>query len=152
MINYIIFTKSSGEINNSVTAVADSIDLAYIQLMHPDFDPVLQDFMETTDQVSTISEYVVSGVITARPLFSTVATLNKLVITADNTDSATLGPGLPNPTTVLGLQIPDGGEYTPAITTITDGSLVIKSAVVGQIAFNLRAFPYQDQLYIVEAI
>jgi len=152
MINYIIFTKSSGEINNSVTAATDSIDLTYIQLMHPDFDPVLQDFMETVDQVNPISEYVVSGAITTRPLFSAVATLNKSVITADGTDSATLGSGLPNPTTVVGLQIPDGGEYTPAITTITDGSLIIKSAVVGQIAFNLRAFPYQNQLFTVEAI
>jgi len=150
MINYILYTTATGEIFNSVTAEADSIDLTYIMTMHPDFDSDTQSYMSTVDRVEPFSNYVLSGTVTPRPLLSSAATFNKTTITADGSDSAVLGPNLPNPTTVQAVGLPAGGE-SAALTTITDGSLTIKSTVPGLIQFKLRAFPYQDELFLVVA-
>lgn len=150
MINYILYTTASGEIFNSVTAVADSIDLPYIMTMHPDFDSDTQSYMTVEEFTDFKTNYVLSGVITSRPLFSSVAMFNKTTITADGSDSAVLGPNLPNPTTVQAIGLPAGGEST-SLTTITDGSLTVKSSVPGFIQFKLRAFPYQDEIFLVIA-
>lgn len=150
MINYILFTTATGEIFNSVMAAADSIDLTYIMTMHPDFDDDTQSYLTVPEFVDPKTNYVLSGVVTPRPLFSSVATFNKTTITADGTDSAVLGPSLPNPTTVQAISSPSGGEST-SLTTITDGSLTIKSSIQGFIRISLKAFPYQDELFLVIA-
>lgn len=152
MINYILYTTATGEITSTVTAVVESenLDLTYIMTMHPDFDSDIQSFMETDERVDPSTAYVLSNNISPRPLFSTVATFDKTTIDADGTDSATLGPSLPNPTQISCLQVPVGGG-TVELTEITDGKIVIKSSLPGLIYFNLQAFPYQQQLFTVIA-
>jgi hypothetical protein len=108
------------------------------------------------DAVSNPIDYYVAGipgapVLTERPLLTTVATWNKTTITANGTDSATLGAGLPNPTTVIiNIVTAEGAEPVDNFT-VTDGSLVFKSNIIGEYSILAQTISYKDYLVTITA-
>ena len=93
-------------------------------------------------------KYITGGVITTRPALTGVATWDTLAIDADGVDAATLGSGLPNPTAVY--VVPRTAEAIEHSATVTDGSLVFKTTVVGTFEITAVAFPYKN--YTVEVV
>lgn len=98
--------------------------------------------------------YVLSGVITARPALSTVATVtNAGGWAANGSDVYSYGTGLPNPTTVsIKANGASGYNFTniPPFT-VADGVLNLTTTMPGDYVITLTAFPYQDQTLSVTA-
>jgi hypothetical protein len=96
-------------------------------------------------------QYVSADVVITRPLLTTVATWNKTVFSANGTDQATLGSGLPNPTTIS--ITPPAGKGIPAIADqiVTAGSFAFTTTVMGDYIVIAKAFPYQDYTVTIKA-
>lgn len=85
----------------------------------------------------------VDVVLATKPLLTTVATWDDTSILSNNLEEATLGPALPNPTTIYMQIIEAEGAGIIESFEVTDGSLVIKSSVVGTYAFKAVAAGYK---------
>ena len=82
-----------------------------------------------------------AGVITVRPLLTTVATWNKTTITADGSDAASIST-LPNPSTIK-ISTPIGIDPIEDIIE-TDGEFSMTTNVVGNYEITVVSYPYQD--------
>lgn len=91
---------------------------------------------------SDLTWYYPSGVKTARPLFSTVASWNKTTIDGDGVDAATFGSSLPNPTSASYRKGTTGPWSTE--TSVTSGTYSFTATESGTYYIRLSAFPYQD--------
>lgn len=123
---------------NAYGSVPDSTHYAVIP-----YDPTTQTL--TTDTIdSDLNWYYLSGVLTARPLLSTVATWSTLAITANGSSTATLGSGLPNPTTITIIVPGSTGIAQVAPQTITSGSFSLTTTQPGTYVVETSCFPYVD--------
>lgn len=95
------------------------------------------------------TQYVDDGVISSRPEIT--ATWNKIEITADGSDIATLGASLPNSTIVL-VSVPDGA-ITPDAEIVTTGTFQFATPIAGTYTVAVTPpFPYQPHTQIITAI
>lgn len=97
------------------------------------------------------TQYVSAGVITSRPLLTTVATWDVTTIVANGTAKATLGATLPNPTKVSITPPPNSGIASIADQTIIDGAFTLATTVAGAYTVTATAFPYQDYTVTINA-
>lgn len=145
-ILYNIVKDSTGEIVSQIGADLD-LDSTAVTANTPAGHTAYEGLMTDT----TYEWYYVGATKTARPLFSSVATWNTTTITANGTSTATLGPGLPNPTGVV-IDIPrSSGLDIPAPQTVTSGSFSLTTTVPGVYRVQVKAFPYQGTVYEVTA-
>jgi hypothetical protein len=93
----------------------------------------------------------VDAVLVARPLITTVATWDVTTIDADGVDAATLGATLPNPTSISILIITARGAEQIVPFDVTDGSLVLKSLIIGMYSVTARAAGYKDYTVSITA-
>ena len=93
----------------------------------------------------------VDAVLVARPLITTVATWDVTTIDADGVDAATLGAGLPNPTSISILIITAQGAEQIVPFDVTDGSFVLKSLIAGTYSVTARAAGYKDYTVSITA-
>ena len=93
----------------------------------------------------------VDAVLVARPLVTTVATWDVTTIDADGTDAATLGAGLPDPTSISIVIITAQGAEQIVPFDVTDGSLVLKSLIIGMYSVTARAAGYKDYTVSITA-
>lgn len=103
------------------------------------------------DTASDLTDYYPSGVKTTRPLITSVATWDTTSITANGTAKATLGAGLPNPTTVRVIPPAGMGFAAVAAQTVTDGTFRLSTTVTGAYVVRVEAFPYQDYEVTINA-
>ncbi len=108
------------------------------------------DFSETSINMSMDGSKFLGGtvagvdeVIVAKPLITAVATWNVTTIDADGVDAATLGAGLPNPTTITVEALTGEDAEDVADFDVADGVLVLKSLVVGTFSISAKASGYQ---------
>lgn len=133
-----IMLQIGADLDNDPNAVTDNT-------------PVGMSAYQGEDTDTDAEWYYVSGVKTARPLFSSVATWNKTTIDADGVDTATLS-GLPNPTNMV-VQVPMGkGLDLPGPFTETSGSFSLTTTVAGTYLVLVEAFPYQTAAFQIEAV
>jgi hypothetical protein len=93
----------------------------------------------------------VDAVLTEKPLLTTVATWDKTTIDADGVDAATLGAGLPDPTSISIVIITAQGAEQIVPFDVTDGSLVLKSLIIGMYSVTARAAGYKDYTVSITA-
>lgn len=141
-ISYTVYDNTSGQIQYFGT-VPDSTHYALI--------PVTVYQTLTTDSIDSDAHwYYVSGVLTARPLLTSVASWSTTSITANGVSSAVFGSGIPNPTTVSIIQ--QGNKaVTPVSGTITSGTLTITANYPGTYLVTMNVFPYQDYSQVITA-
>ena len=89
--------------------------------------------------------------LSTKPLITTVATWDVTTIDADGVDAATLGAGLPNPTSISILIITARGAEQIAPFDVTDGSFVLKSLIAGTYSVTARAAGYKDYTVSITA-
>lgn len=148
MKNFIIYTISTGRIDRAVAADIEILDQTFIELIYPEFDPILQDFLETDDLCSPLSWYFDGVEPIERPVFSDTWNFNKSSILPDGIDSATIGPGLPNPTKCY-IATPEDVEHIEPFDLV-DGQLSFTAPSVGTYIITLSAFPYVDEQFTIE--
>ena len=94
----------------------------------------------------------VDEVFAEKPLLTTVATWDKTTLDADGVDAATLGTGLPNPTSIyISITTAEGAELITPFDATT-GSLVIKSNVVGVYQVTAMAEGYKPYVTAITAV
>ena len=93
----------------------------------------------------------VDVVFTAKGDLTNVATWNKQTITADGSDAATLGAGLPNPTQIIIAVVSAKGAEAVAPFNVTDGSLVFKSLIEGEYLVTAIGPGYQPYAVTITA-
>lgn len=137
---FIIYTTSTGEIRNYIEQ--DDISDAPT-------GPAGTSTMEVTVGLAASLYYVPSGVLTARPYLSSVATWDSTTLTANGVDTVTLGSGLPATTTYTITPLSDNG--VDVVTgSVTDGSLTITTDAVGPFKVELDGiFPYLTDVEVI---
>lgn len=141
-ISYTVFTNSTGKID-SYGVVPDAAHYALI--------PFVSGQTVTTDSIDTDANwYYLGGVLTPRPLLTTLATWSTLAITANGISSAVLGSGLPNPTPVS-IQLLNKSGVMPVTGSVTTGSLTITANYPGSYQVTTNIFPYKDYQVIIVA-
>jgi len=150
MIYYAIYTVATGEIQKVISLSEDDTTDTVANNVSVGEDFITADAEPLRDEV-----YVVSGVLTARPALSAIATWNKTSITANGVDSATLGSGLLNPTTIKVHPDVDamknGGDG--ALVVVTDGSITFATEAAGKYDFEVvNPFPYLPTTYTITAV
>lgn len=133
MKNYVVYITATGEILR--TGVCQDADVAL---------QAATGQTSVEDTANQATEYYPSGVKTARPLLTTVATWSALTLVANGTATVTLGSTLPNPTKITVTPPPNLGIAAIPEQTVTDGSFVLSTTVAGAYTVTARAFPYQD--------
>lgn len=88
--------------------------------------------------------YMSVGEPVAKPLITTVATWSTLAITANGVSAATLGAGLPNPSTVVIRPPADLGIANIANQIVTDGTFNLTTTVPGDYTVKVSATHYLD--------
>lgn len=91
----------------------------------------------------------VDVVLTEKILITAVATWDKMIITSDGTDAATLGAGLPNPTTVSTWILSANGAESVSDFDVTDASLIFKSLIAGQYLVSTKASGYKTYAQMI---
>lgn len=76
------------------------------------------------------TQYISGGAVTVRPDITFVASWNKTTVSANGVDTATFGPGLPNPTSVS-VQVPNGAT-TPTDEIVTGGTFSFATPIAGE--------------------
>jgi len=148
-VNYAVYITSTGEVLQN-----GSCDDTMVALQAQSAGETAIDTGEIV--VDSKTQYYVAGVLTPRPLLTSVATWDVTSIVADGVSTATLGPGLPNPSTVIMEgSIPDiinkdstyrfttSSGIVPAIDEVTDGSYTITTTTTGLFTIIVESFPYQ---------
>lgn len=74
------------------------------------------------------TEYISGGIVASRPAIT--ATWDKTAVTANGSDTATLGATLPNPTVVI-VSVPDG-VISPEPEEVTTGSFTFATPISGE--------------------
>lgn len=98
---------------------------------------------DATEYINTTNQSVI-----ARP--SLTATWNKTTITANGTDTATLGSSLPNPTIVT-VDVPTGAVL-PDPEEVTAGSFSLATTISGDYTVRIYPpFPYMSITQVITA-
>lgn len=98
--------------------------------------------------ISPASEYAPGGVKTARPEFSPALAIDKLSITADAVDGATV-TNIPAGTTAKVFK--DGDSVPRAAILVNDGTLLLQADSAGSYQIVFSKFPTQDTTFTVVA-
>lgn len=98
--------------------------------------------------ISPASEYAPGGVKTARPVFAPALAIDKVTITANAIDGATI-TNIPAGTTVKVFK--DGDSVPRAAVLVNDGSLLLQADSAGSYQIVLSKFPTQDATFTVTA-
>jgi hypothetical protein len=111
-------------------------------------------YIEITDLVQT-DDYKISWngtdfEMVERDELSTVATWSATTIDADGVDSAVLGSGLPNPTTVS-LTYQAYEALAPVSGDVTTGTLTITADLAGEYEVSINVFPYKPYSQTITA-
>ena len=154
LTNFAVYITATGQVNRIGSCDSTAVS-AQAQTGETAVDT-------TTIVVDPATQYYLSGVLTARPLMTSVATWDVTSITANGTSTATLGFGLPNPTTVNVtasvnlLSFSQVYRLPPTVTTVltstdtvTTGSFLLKTEMVGEYEVTAIAFPYQSNTVII---
>lgn len=114
--------------------------------MEPDLQlQVLGDYenesvIELRQPISDATHWIDGGAVAERPRMA--ISLNKSTMQADGEDELVM-TGLPTPCTVL----------VQGMTLIVeDGSLEYSTTEAGEFIVEVRAFPYQDENFVIEAL
>ena len=132
MTIYAIYYTANGEINQIYQGDDPSA------FVGPDEDTIIVD-----DSVSDTTSYVLGGVITPRPLLTSINSWDTTSFTADGVTTITFGSSLPVGTAYT-IKSPLGVASDSG--TITDGSLSISTVVPGEYLLTLEIFPYQPYI------
>jgi len=98
--------------------------------------------------ISPASEYAPGGVKTARPVFAPALAINKLSITADAVDGATI-TNIPAGTVAKIYK--DGDALPRAAIVVNDGSLLLQADSAGSYQLVFSNFPRQETTFTVQA-
>lgn len=141
MKNYTIYVIATGQVVQSGTCADDA--LASFPLAAG--QAILEDAELDGDQM------IVAGAPAARPLLTSVATWDTLAIAANGIAKATLGAGLPNPSSILVAPPARLGIATPPEQVVTDGTFTFATTVPGAYVVTVSAFPYLDYEVTINA-
>lgn len=139
-MNFVVYNTSTGAIQRSGMCPASEVGLQAAS-----GESVLEG------SANDLTQYVSGGSLSSRPLLSTVATWNKTALSPNGTDQATLGSGLPNPTTISITPPPNLGISPIADQIVTTGSFSFTTTVMGDYVVTARSFPYQDYTVTIKA-
>ena len=93
--------------------------------------------------------YVVDGVLTERPLLSSIITVSDTSFKADGTDEISI-TNLPD--CVIAINNLDEPDYPIFNEEITDGEIIFNTTMEGLYNIQIDCFPYQQYITEVEAI
>ena len=144
---FVEYHKVTGEIK--ATRIYDSLTIPAQQCIET------HDILEYAVPINPNDYYIANPttvpVVTEKPAITTVATWDDIFILSNGVEEATLGPALPNPSTIY-MSI-DSAEGAGSISSfeVTDGSLVIKSNVVGIYTFKVISTGYKTYESVIKA-
>lgn len=131
-----IYELATGKITKNV--MCDSTEIIN------QFDFETEGYIE--GESNDITQYVFEETITDKP--TSPCTIDKYVISPDGVDSATIS-NIPNPSEVsITIVSADGAEFVNNFT-VTDGSLVFNSLVVGEYSVKIRTLNYLDYVVLI---
>jgi len=143
MINYIVFITATGEIVTNISMLEEAL-----------LDTVTASVTAGRDYLAVAgnrnTQYVVTGVVTARPALSVVATWSATTIASGVT--ATLGTTLPVETVVTvvasgAVQLLGGRGHS--VVFVNDGSFEFSSTIPGTYTVSVECFPYLNTTYTI---
>lgn len=139
MVNVcVVYDPSSGKIERTFSYRDELMDFDLSANLKAGESYILTDY-----EPDPFTEYYPGGVRTTRPLFTDIASWDKICVEPNGTEAATFGPGLPNPTYLsvspdqyIGVETIEG--------TCTDGAASITFNRTGLYNVRAMAWPYQD--------
>lgn len=137
-MNYVVYRDSDGSIVRAGKCPDDELE-----------NQALTGETAIEGEADDTTQYVYSGIVSSRPEIA--ATWDKIEITANGSDTATLGSSLPNPTIVF-VSVPDGA-IPPDVETVTTGIFEFATPIAGTYTLIVTPpFPYQPHTQIITAI
>lgn len=134
---YLIYNNSTGRVLKQLQ-VDTAIDSTTIPLNTLSGETAY--LASSIDSADTV--YFPSGVRTDRPLFSSVASWNQTVQTADGASLISFGSSLPNPT-IVDITTPSSVNNATG-NSVTSGSVSISATVPAVHTVNISSWPYLD--------
>jgi hypothetical protein len=112
-------------------------------------DRHLKNYAYVDGQHSGNENYVVDGKVMARPLLSSIITIDKTAFTADGEDSVTIN-NLPNPCVVAVVNV-DHDRCPIFNDEVSTGKLILTTKEPGIYRITVNHFPYHQYVTEIEA-
>lgn len=134
---FIVYDNTSGAILRKGSCADDEVSIQATELNE----------LVIEGDANLASDYVLGGVITARP--ANPATINKTTFAADGIDTCVISNML-NPSTVS-FVVPSNTDPIDTYTD-TDGTLTFSALEAGEYSITLSSFPYLDKVFNLTAV
>lgn len=136
-MNYVVYKNSNGQILRVGECNAEDFE-----------NQALTGQTVIEDSADDREHYISGSAVTSRPTIT--ATWDKTSVTANGSDTATLGSTLPNPTSVS-VAVPDGA-VTPDDEVVTGGTFSFATSIAGNYIINVTPpFPYLSHTQVIVA-